>query len=396
MPRALRNGRARAVATATAPVSCAAYIRVSTEDQANKEYSSLEVQREACEAYVGLHRDESWRLLPDEYSDGGFSGGNTSRPALQRLITDIDAGEIDCVVVQRFDRLSRSMLDFLQLLDFFKKHGVSFVSVSQRFDTSTPIGEMTLNILLSFAQFERQIIGERTRDKIRAARRKGKWTGGMPPLGYDAAPEGGRLEVNRDEAAQVQTIFEMYAESPSLVKVAEELNRRGWRRKSWVTKDGRHRQGKEWNRVSLRQLLTDPISIGLQKLGEETFLGDHEAIVPKQVFDKVQKMMAENRSNGGAAARNRHGALLRGFLRCATCDSAMVFAPTRKGNRVYRYYRCSRAMKAGGATCPTGSILADKIEEYVVDQIRRIGSSPICSARRSSKRFLRSAPSAGG
>ncbi len=376
MPRALRNGRATAVATATAPVCCAAYCRVSTEDQANKEFSSIEVQRDACESYVRLHGDEGWSILADEYNDGGFSGGNTNRPALRRLLADIDAGKVQCVVVQRFDRLSRSMLDFLQMLEIFRKRRVSFVSVSQRFDTSTPVGEMTLNILLSFAQFERQIIAERTRDKMRAARRRGRWTGGMPPLGFDVTPEGGRIVVNRDEAEQVKAIFAMYVETPSLITVSQELNRRGCLRKSWTTKDGNRRQGKAWDRINLRLLLTNPLYAGRQRLGDETFRGEHPAIVPKALFDKVQRLMAENRGNGGSGARNQHGALLRGLLRCTACGTAMVHAPSKAHGRLYRYYRCQNAMRKGADACPTKAIQADRVEQFVVDRIRCIGRDP--------------------
>ena len=158
----------------------------------------------------------------------------------------------------------------------------------------------------------------------------------------------------------------------SLTKLAEELNRRGWRKKSWTTRDGKYHEGGPWNRVSLRRLLTDPLYVGMQKLEDEVFDGEHDAIVPRSLFDKVQRLLRENRSTGGAAHRNRHGALLRGILRCATCDAPMSFAPTKKGGRLYRYYRCSAAMKRGRASCSTGSLPANKVEALVVDQIRRV------------------------
>jgi len=229
------------------------------------------------------------------------------------------------------------MLDFLQLLDVFKKRGVSFVSVSQRFDTSTPMGEVTLNILLTFAQFERQMTAERTRDKMRAARRRGRWTGGMPPLGYDVVPEGGRLVVNKVEAETVKSIFELYLEKGSILAVVQELRQRKWGRKTWTTRDGKVRIGRPWNNVDLHRLLTDPIYIGLQKLGAETFKGEHPAIVTKAVFDRGQRLLADNRGSSGASHRNRHGALLRGILRCAACDSSMthMFNQNRHG-RTYR------------------------------------------------------------
>jgi site-specific DNA recombinase len=358
------------------PTRCAIYTRKSTDEGLDKEFNTLQAQRAAAESYIASQRDEGWVALPEIYDDGGFSGANTQRPALQRLLADVDAGKADVVVVYKYDRLSRSMLDFLQMLDFFKKRGVSFVSVSQRFDTSTPMGEVTLNILLTFAQFERQMTAERTRDKMRAARRRGRWTGGMPPLGYDVAPEGGRLLVNKDEAETVRAIFQLYLEKASLLAVVQVLRKRLWGRKTWTTRDGKVRGGRPWNNVDLHRLLTDPIYIGRQKLGNETFDGEHDAIVTKKVFDQVQRILAENNRTAGASHRNRHGALLRGILRCAACDSAMTHTFTTHRKLSFRYYRCVNAIKRGADACPTGSVPAAKIEEFVVEQIKRIGADP--------------------
>jgi site-specific DNA recombinase len=369
-----RNSQSLAVAIA--PVRCAVYCRVSTEAQADKKFNSIEAQQQACESYVGLHREEGWMVHAEQYHDAGFSGSNTTRPALRRLLDDIKEGKVDVLVVYKYDRLSRSMLDFLQLLDFFKQHGVSFVSVSQRFDTSTPVGEMTLNILLSFAQFERQIIAERTRDKIHAARRRGRWTGGMPPLGYDVAPEGGKLIINKDEAVLVCRMFELYAEKSSLVDVSQKLNQRGWQRKSWTTKDGKRREAKPWDRKTLSNTLRDVTYIAQIRLGDEVFKGEHRAIVPRALFDKVQRLLDKNLRDRGATARNKHGALLRGLLRCSSCDAAMTFAPVKKSDRVYRYYRCCASNRNGDGTCPTRSVNADQVERFVVDQIKRIGADP--------------------
>ncbi len=378
MAYAAQNSRGRrAVAVVQTGVRCAIYTRKSTDEGLDREFNSLEAQRETAESYIASQRDEGWVVLPDLYDDGGFSGATTQRPALQRLLADIDAGKIDCVVVYKYDRLSRSMLDFLQMLDLFKKRGVSFVSVSQRFDTSTPMGEVTLNILLTFAQFERQMTAERTRDKMRAARRRGRWTGGMPPLGYDVVPEGGKLVVNKDEAAAVVSIFELYLEMGSLLAVAQELRIRGRTRKTWTTRGGSVRVGREFNAVDLHRLLTDVIYIGRQKLGDETFDGEHDAIVTKKAFDQVQRMLDANRRNSGASHRNRHGALLRGILRCAACDSAMTHTFNRnRHGRDYRYYRCVNAVKNGAGACSTGSVPAAKLEEFVVEQIQRIGADP--------------------
>jgi len=236
MAYAAQGGRTRkAIAAVRSAVRCVIYTRKSTDENLDREFNTLDAQRAAGESYIASQRDEGWIALPEIYDDGGFSGANTQRPALQRLLADVDAGKVDCVVVYKYDRLSRSMLDFLQLLDFFKKRGVSFVSVSQRFDTSTPMGEVTLNILLTFAQFERQMTAERTRDKMRAVWKRGRWTGGMPPLGYDIVPEGGRLVVNKDEAGCVVAIFQLYLEQASLLAVVQVLRRQPRRASSWAT-----------------------------------------------------------------------------------------------------------------------------------------------------------------
>src|ERR1700674_1242382 len=217
---------------------CAVYTRKSTEEGLEQEFNSLDAQREAAEAYIRSQRHQGWTLLPERYDDGGFSGGNLDRPALQRLLDDIEAGLVNCVVVYKVDRLSRSLLDFARLMDRFDQRTVSFVAVTQQLNTTTSLGRLTLNILLSFAQFEREIIGERTRDKMTAARRKGKWVGGMPVLGYDIDPHGGRLIVNESEAVRVREIFQLYAKHRSLPKVVAELGRRGWTTKAFRSQRG--------------------------------------------------------------------------------------------------------------------------------------------------------------
>jgi site-specific DNA recombinase len=372
MARRSRNGRALAAVTPRS-IGCAIYCRKSTSEGLDRDFTSLDAQRQAAEDYIRSQRHEGWEALPDRYDDGGYSGGNVERPALRRLLSDVETGRIGCVVVYKYDRLSRSMLDFLQILHFFEKHRVAFVSVTQQFNTATPVGRMTMNVLASFGEFERDIISERTRDKMQAARRKGKWTGGMPPLGYDVAPEGGKLVVNKEEADQVKVVFHLYTEIPSLVAVSQELNRRGWRRKSWKTKSGKWRNGNSWDAANLHRVLCDPIYIGKVKLGDEVFPGEHKAIVPKALFDKVQATMKRNRGNGGSSARNRNSALLRGLLRCKFCDAGMVHTWTKKKDRLYRYYTCHAAIKNGRATCPTKSIPAADVEKFVIDRIRIIG-----------------------
>ena len=375
MGRALRNGRAVA-AMATAPVRCAIYTRKSTDEGLDRDFNSLDNQREAAENYIRSQRHEGWEVVPDRYDDGGFSGGNLDRPALKRVLADIKDGRVQRIIVYKIDRLSRSLLDFARLAEFFEEHGASIVSVTQQLDTSTSMGRLTLNMLLSFAQFEREMVSDRTKDKVRAARRRGKWTGGMPPLGYDVAPEGGKLLINAAEADQVRAIFHLFLEVRSLTAVSQELNRRGWCRKSWTTKKGVARPGQAWDRITLRRVLTDPIYIGMSKLGGETFRGEHEAIVPKGAFEKVHTILEGNGRDGNSRVRTEMGAILRGLLRCAACDAAMSPAYTMKRNYIYRYYVCQKAQKSGWATCPTKSVPAARVEDFVVDHIRALGKDP--------------------
>ena len=219
-------------------VRCAIYTRKSTEEGLSQEFNSLDAQRECAQAYIVSQRQQGWTLLPDHYDDGGFSGANLARPALQRLLAEIQAGKIDCVVIYKVDRLSRSLFDFARIMQILEKHAVSFVSVTQQLNSSTPMGRLTLHVLLSFAEFEREIISERTRDKQSAARRKGKWTGGYPVLGYDPELGHGRLVLNEGEADQVREIFGWFLRDGSLDSTLAEMRQRSWRMKSWTTRKG--------------------------------------------------------------------------------------------------------------------------------------------------------------
>ncbi len=359
-----------------AAVRCAIYTRKSTEEGLDQEFNSLDAQREAGEAYIQSQRSQGWVALPDRYDDGGFSGANVDRPALQRLLRDVEAGAVDCVVVYKVDRLSRSLLDFARMVEIFDQHEVSFVSVTQQFSTTTSIGRLTLNMLLSFAQFEREINSERTRDKMSAARRKGKWVGGTPVLGYDVHPDGGKLVVNEDEAALVREIFGLYLKHRSLLPVVAELNRRGAHTKSWVTKKGLRREGKPLDKPRLHRMLTNIIYLGKVNHKGEIYPGEHPAITDEKVFAQVQELLRRNGRTGGGEVRNRSGALLKGIVRCAPCDAAMIHSTTLKKRRRYRYYVCTKAQKQGWDTCPSKSVSAQEIETFVVDRIREIGKDP--------------------
>jgi site-specific DNA recombinase len=359
-------------------VRCAVYTRKSTEEGLEQEFNTLDAQRESAEAYVASQKGEGWVCLPEHYDDGGFTGGNMDRPALQRLMADIQAGNIDCVVVYKVDRLSRSLLDFARIMEVFDKRKVAFVSVTQQFNTSTPMGRLVLNVLLSFAQFEREIIGERIRDKIAAQRRKGKWAGGAPVLGYDVDRSNcsPKLVINTEEATRVRKIFNLYLKLGSLLPVVKELAERGWCSKTRQTKTNRHRVGRAFDKSSLYQLLTNPIYIGKIKHKSDLYDGEHEAIVSPEIFRQVQETLHHNGRTGGAAVRNRYGALLKGLLFCGGCGRAMVHTFTGQGRKQYRYYTCTQAIKSGRDNCPSGSLPAAQIEKVVVEQVRCIPHDP--------------------
>ncbi|MFN3165599.1 MAG: recombinase family protein [Phycisphaeraceae bacterium] len=365
-------------------IRCAIYTRKSTDEGLELDFNSLDAQRESAESYIASQRHEGWTCLPQRYDDGGYTGGNMDRPALKQLTADIEAGLVDCVVVYKVDRLSRSLLDFARMMEVFDKHKVSFVSVTQQFNTTHSMGRLTLNILLSFAQFEREIISERTRDKIAAARRKGKWSGGWPLLGYNivTSPSGSRIEPNPKEAKRVVQIFELFLEEGSLMPAVKELNRRGWRNKRWTTKKGRDMGGKAFDKPALHRLLSSVVYIGKITHGDSVYDGEHDAIVPLDLYNNVQALLRSNKRSGGkyAKGRNKNNAMLRGLVQCASCGVAMThhFTTKRKNGKAttrYRYYVCANAQKKGWDSCPTASVPAPALEQFVVDQIREVGRS---------------------
>jgi site-specific DNA recombinase len=355
-------------------VRCAIYTRKSTDEGLEKDFNSLDAQREAAEAYIASQIGEGWVCLPDRYDDGGFTGANLDRPALQRLIADIQAGKVDVIVCYKVDRLSRSLTDFGRLVEIFDKHSTSFVSVTQAFNTTSSMGRLTLNILLSFAQFEREIISERTRDKMAAARKKGKWAGGPPTLGYDVIDQ--KLVVNEPEAKQVREIFEMYLDRRSLLTVAQELNDRGWVTKRWNTKAGVAKGGLRWTKDNILALLRNVVYIGKVRHKENVYPGEHTGIVDQAVFDQVQALLADNGRTSPNGPRVNDGAILCGLLRCKSCGCAMTPSCSVKKNRRYRYYVCVNAQKRGYRECPAPSVSAEVLESFVVDQIREIGRDP--------------------
>lgn len=361
---------------------CAVYCRVSSDDRLEQDFNSLHNQRGCGEAYI---KSQNWICLPEAYDDPGFTGANTDRPALQRLLADIQAGGIDCVIVQRVDRLTRSLMDFHRIIELFDRHGVCFVSATQPISSANSMGRLMLNVLLSFAQFERELISDRTKDKLLGARRKGKWTGGRPILGYNlvAGTGGSRLVINPDEAERVREIFQMYLDSRAgLTTVVTECSRRGWTTKAWTTKAGMPHGGKPLDKNQLYALLRNVVYAGLVRHHEDVYPGEHEAIISRDIFDAVQAKMKTNGRTGGSHVRNTSGALLKGLVRCGACQCAMThtFASRAgsngKAGRRYRYYSCQRALKHGHDACPEPSVPAGDLEGFVIDTLRETLTGP--------------------
>ncbi len=362
----------------TTKVRCAIYTRKSSEEGLDMEFNSLDAQREACEAYVTSQKREGWLPAPDHYDDGGFSGGTLERPALKRLLADIEAGRVDCVVVYKIDRLSRALADFTKLVEVFDRHNVTFVSITQSFNTTTSMGRLTLNILLSFAQFEREVTGERIRDKVAASRKKGMWMGGCPPLGYDVRDR--KLVVNDTEAALVRHIFERFIRIGSATLLVKELGAEGRRTKSWTTQSGRVREGRPFNKGTIYKLINNRVYIGEAVHKGKSYPGEHEAIIPMLLWDKVHSILAENTRSRANRTRAETPALLKGIV-FGDSGKAMTPSHTRKNGRLYRYYVNIDAIKTGRDVRGLCHIAAGEIEEAVIVQVRAILRTPEVIAR---------------
>ena len=356
------------------PVRCAIYTRKSTTEGLDTDFNTLDAQRDGCQHYIQSQAHLGWTVVERRYDDGGFTGGNLDRPALQRLLDDIDRGEVDVVVVHKVDRLSRSLLDFARLMERFERRGAGFVSISQHFDTSTSMGRLMLNVLLSFAQFEREIIAERTRDKVQAARRRGKWTGGTPVLGYAVDHVKHRLRVIGEEAKVVRLVFELYLRTRSLDAVAEALRSRRLRQKRYKTRKGLRRGGGEWNRNAVYTVLRNPLYVGkMRGQGETLHRGEQAAILDEPTFAAAGASLAA-RTTGRKRRPLSDEYALAGILRCAPCEAPMAPCPVKGRNgRPYRYYRC-RAHQQYAKRCPTGLLPADALERAVAAQVVVVGN----------------------
>jgi site-specific DNA recombinase len=355
-------------------IRCAIYTRKSSEEGLDMEFNSLDAQRESCEAYIASQKREGWLQVPDYYDDGGFSGGTLERPALKRLIADIEAGLINCVVVYKIDRLSRSLIDFTKLVEVFDRHNVTFVSITQSFNTTTSMGRLTLNILLSFAQFEREVIGERIRDKFAASRKKGMWMGGTPPLGYDVKNR--KLLINDTEASLVRHIFVQFTRIGSATLLVGELKKDGYCTKTWVTQKGKIREGRPIDKGFLYKLLHNRVYLGDAVHKGESFPGEHDAIIDQALWDKVHSIFAKNSTARANVTRAAMPMPLKGLIRCGHCNSAMTPSHTRRRGKQYRYYLCLKASKNGHRTCPVRSIAAGEAEAAVVGNLRALVRSP--------------------
>jgi site-specific DNA recombinase len=346
---------------------CAIYTRKSTEHGLDQEFNSLDAQREACEAYIKSQASQGWKILPQHYDDPAYSGGNLDRPALKRLLRDIEHSKIDVVVVYKIDRLTRSLADFAKLVEAFEARSISFVAVTQQFNTTTSMGRLTLNVLLSFAQFERELASERVKDKIAASRKKGKWTGGTVPLGYDAKDK--KLVVNRAEAETVRTIFRRYLELQSFGRLVADLDRRGIVTKRRNTKVAKCRGGIPFTYGPLAYFLKNRIYLGEMHHGDKWFRGEHEAIVDRETFDRVQQLL-KSAAVRRKVKRSESGALLGGKL---YDDRGNLMSPSfsSKNGVRYRFYVSSallrgRKDKAGSV----GRIAAREIEGIVEEAVR--------------------------
>jgi site-specific DNA recombinase len=351
----------------TAPVirklRCAVYTRKSTEEGLDMEFNSLDAQRDASEAYIASQKAEGWLLVPDRYDDGGYSGGNLERPALKRLMADIEARRIDIVVVYKIDRLTRSLMDFSKLIEVLDRNAVTFVSVTQSFNTTTSMGRLTLNILLSFAQFERELTGERIRDKFAASRKRGLWMGGWAPLGYDIRDR--KLVINPDEAANVRFMFERFARVGSATKLIPILAAEGIKAKS----------GKPVEKGYLYRIITNPVYVG-EVVHKGTFYpGEHKAIIDRALWQRVQDILKESPRKRAAKNRARTPALFKGLI-FGPGGAAMTPSHTRRNGKLYRYYVDMDVLKRAAPPGSVSRIAAGAVEGAVIDQLRAILRAP--------------------
>ncbi|MGV1045319.1 recombinase family protein [Limnohabitans sp.] len=356
-------------------IRCAVYTRKSSEEGLDQEYNSIDAQKDAGEAFIKSQFHEGWIPVADDYDDPAYSGGNMDRPALKRLLADIQAGKVDIVVVYKIDRLTRSLTDFSSMVRVFDDMNVSFVSVTQQFNTSTSMGRLTLNMLLSFAQFEREVTGERIRDKIAASKRKGMWMGGVPPLGYDVVDR--KLVVNKQEAALVRRFFTDLPRVKSMTMLVQQLRMEGVQTKSWVAQTGNDRVGKLIDKSSLYKIVNNPTYYGVVQFKGELYPGEHEPIITKEQWDTVQAKLAESPHGVKKGQRiSLQPALLKGLITTPDGRSLTPTASAAKNVRRYHYYVSTRDIHEGAGASPIPMLPAAEIEAAVMVHVRAFLTSP--------------------
>jgi len=354
---------------------CAVYCRVSSDERLDQAFNSIDAQKEAGHAYIASQRAEGWIPVADDYDDPGYSAGSMDRPALKRLMADIKAGNIDIVVVYKIDRLTRSLADFFKMVEVFDRHEISFVAVTQQFNTSTPMGRLILNVLLSFAQYEREIDAERIRDKIAAAKRRGMWMGGIPPLGYDVSER--HLVINEEEAAVVLRIFTDMLTIGSPTQIAANLTREGFTTKSWVTQEGRERPGARIDKKYIYKVLRNRIYLGEISHRGQWYPGQHAPIIDEDLWARVHAFLARDAHGRSVETkiRSRTDALLRGLL-FDPSGERMYPTYSRKNGRQYRYYVSKSENRFGAPGKTYERLPAGEIEAPIVAQIRTVLKSP--------------------
>ena len=353
---------------------CAIYTRKSSEEGLDQDFNSLDAQREACEAYVKSQASLGWKLTSKHYDDGGISGGTLNRPAIQELLDDIRKGSVDVVVVYKIDRLTRSLMDFAKIVDVFDDKGVSFVSVTQQFNTTTSMGRLTLNVLLSFAQFEREVTAERIKDKIAASKKKGMWMGGIVPLGYKAEEK--KLIVNPEEAETVRYLFERYLELSSVKKLSEDAKSKGLAGRTYKQKNGEIRKTSPFGRGNLYHLLSNPIYIGKIRHQDNVYDGEHEPIIDQELWDAVQARMADNTKKRFSTTNTKSTTILTGLIYDETGDRLSPVHAMKKGVR-YRYYISNRLSHGGTQQTDGWRIPADQLEHPVLNILTEHLTNPL-------------------
>ena len=355
-------------------IRCAIYTRKSCEEGLEQEFNSLDAQRASAENYISSQAHEGWVLVNDHYDDGGFSGGNLERPSLQRLFQDIREDKIDCIIVYKIDRLTRSLLDFSKIIQLLDEHNVSFVSVTQSFNTANSMGRLMLNVLLSFAQYERELTSERIKDKLEASCKRGMWMGGNIPLGYDAKDR--KLLINEKEAKIVRILFQNFAETASITETARELNNLGFTTKTWISNNGKLHKGKRFNKSNVRRILNNHLYIGKVKHKDKLFDGMHKPIIDEQIWQKTRELLSTNNKIQLPSSRVTTAPLLKGIMNCGICGSKMTPTYTKKQGKRYRYYICQSKHKGNNDLCKVGRISASETENLVTDQVLNFLKKP--------------------